>query len=160
MVATVNEAVMLAALGIVSACVAGLIWVIKRMFNDVVPALKHLTKATESNTEATKSADAYLQQRNGRDIERHAKDIEIQNTMVAEMKKIPDIIYSTQQQRKKESDAVLKATQAIPRTLKKIASDQAVAIIKAVSVKEQHVEHQEVQHIHVNKSSKAALETS
>jgi CHASE2 domain-containing sensor protein len=69
----VNDAGLLAALGIVSACVAGLIWVIKRMFNDILPALNHLTKATVQNTEATKSADTYLKQRNGRDIEKHAE---------------------------------------------------------------------------------------
>lgn len=43
------------------------------MFNDILPALNHLTKATVQNTEATKSADTYLKQRNGRDIEKHAE---------------------------------------------------------------------------------------
>ncbi len=123
-----NDAVMLAALGIVSACVAGLIWVIKRMFNDILPALKNLTKATELNTSATQSADTYLKARNGRDIEKHAE--------------------------------LLKATQAIPDTLKRIADDQASAIIKAVTVqeniKEQHVGMQNVEHLHMDKATESS----
>lgn len=114
-----NDAGLLAALGIVSTCVAGLIWVIKRMFNDILPALNGLKNATLQNTEATKSADTYLRERNGRDNEHHA--------------------------------AVLNAINQIPNTLKKIAKDQEIAIIKAVkverqSVKEQKVEHQTVKH--------------
>lgn len=108
----VNDAGLLAALGIVSACVAGLIWVIKRMFNDILPALDGLKAATISNTRATKTADQYLRDRNGRDVEKHAE--------------------------------LLKATQEIPKVMQEIADNQAQAIISAVDVKEQHVEHQHI----------------
>lgn len=109
-----NDAGLLAALGIVASCVAGLIWVIKRMFSDILPALNGLKKSTDQNTEATKSADTYLRDRNGRDAEHHK--------------------------------AALKAIQAIPKTLKKIAKDQEVAIIKAVKVDKQSVTEQRVEH--------------
>lgn len=112
-----NSPELLAALGIVSACVAGLIWVIKRMFNDILPALDGLKAATQSNTSATKSADEYLRERNGRDNEHHA--------------------------------ATLKAINAVPTTLQKIADDQAKAIIKAVTVEKQSVNEQTVAHQHV-----------
>lgn len=109
-----NEAPLIAALGIVSACVAGLIWVIKRMFSDIVPALDGLKRATDQNTSATKSADEYLRDRNGRDKEHHK--------------------------------ATLKSINAIPATLKKIAKDQEIAIIKAVKVERQSVTEQRVEH--------------
>lgn len=107
-----NDAGLLAALGIVSACVGGLIWVIKTMFSKIIPALEALTNATRQNTSATKAADRYLKQRNGRDIEKHAE--------------------------------LLEATQAIPTTMQRIADAQADAILKAVEIKEQHVEFQRV----------------
>lgn len=114
-------------------------------YGEVAKALNQLTKATNNNTTATKAADSYLKQRNGRDNERHAEDIKIQKTMVEEMKKIPDTIYSTQQQRHTESEAILTATQAIPKTLKTIADTQAKAIIDGVTLKSQHVEVQHVE---------------
>lgn len=85
-----NDAGLIAALGIVSACVAGLIWVIKRMFNDIVPAIDGLKKATEQNTSATKSADTYLKERNGRDNEHHTATLKAINTIPITMKKIAD----------------------------------------------------------------------
>jgi len=81
---------MLASLGIVASCVAGLIWVIKKMFNDVTPALQGLVKATESNTMATKSADTYLRERNGRDNEHHAKVVEAIDAIPEKMQAIAD----------------------------------------------------------------------
>lgn len=112
-----EEASLITALGIVSTCVVGLIWIIKRMFNDIIPAINGLKKATEQNTSATKSADEYLQQRNGRDNEHHA--------------------------------AVLKSINAIPKTMEEIANAQYLAIIKAVSIKEQSVTEQTVAHQHI-----------
>ncbi len=81
-------------------------------YAEIAKSLNKLTAATEKNTDATKSADAYLKQRNGRDIEKHTE--------------------------------LLKATQAIPRTLKRIAADQAVAIIRAVKVDHQYVENAQI----------------
>ncbi len=83
-------------------------------YKEVAVALNRLIISTDQNTMATTSADTYLKQRNGRDIEKHAE--------------------------------LLKATEAIPITLRKIATDQSKAIIKAVTIQDQHVEHQHVDH--------------
>lgn len=116
-----NDAGLLAALGIVSACVAGLIWVIKFMFSKLMPMIEKSNilaeqgiKVGEANTSATKAADSYLRERNGRDAEHHR--------------------------------ATLKAINAIPSTLKKIANAQEKAIIKAVKVERQSVTEQKVEH--------------
>lgn len=166
-----NSTVVLSALAIVGSSLTALIFIAKYLLVDqkkstdrntkaqeaVAKALQQLAKSTDKNTIATISADTYLKERNGRDNEQHGKNIKIQNTMVTEMKKIPEIIFSTQQQRHAESKAVLEATQAIPETLKQIAKEQAIAIIKAVSVKEQKVEHQEIAHMHIDQATKDKL---
>lgn len=108
----VNDAGLLAALGIVSACVAALVWVIRFMFGRLVPMIEELIKNTAANTSITESADKYLRDRNGRDSEHHK--------------------------------ATLSAINKIPTTMKKIADAQAKAIIKAVDIREQHVEHQHI----------------
>lgn len=59
----------IAVVGVLGTCVGGLIWVIKHLFNNIIPALSGITKSTDSNTRATKAADKYLRQRNGRDSE-------------------------------------------------------------------------------------------
>jgi len=66
-----ESTVLLAALAIVSACVALLGWVIKFLFTKILPVIENLVKVTELNTEATKSSDTYLRERNGRDIHFH-----------------------------------------------------------------------------------------
>lgn len=118
-----NEAVLLAALGIVSACVGALVWIIKFMFEKILPALENNNKLTASgieltkaNTLATKSADQYLRERNGRDNEHHT--------------------------------AVLESINAIPTTMQTIANAQSKAILEAVKnghhIKKQIVDKQEV----------------
>jgi len=79
--------VLLAALAIVSACVGALVWVIKHLFTQILPVLNNVVKVTELNTEATKAADAYLRERNGRDIHFHEN---VMKALVAIQKK-PDI---------------------------------------------------------------------
>jgi hypothetical protein len=124
-----TDGALLAALGIVSVCVGVLVWVIKFMFEKILPALENNNKLTaqtieltKANTKATKSADEYLRQRNGRDNEHHK--------------------------------AALEAINAIPKTLKKIAIDQEKAIIKAVKVDKQSVTEQKVEHMTVNHKDK------
>lgn len=129
-----SEAPLLAALTIVSACVAVLVWVIKFMFTKILPAMENNNKLTaqanvltKANTKATKSADEYLRERNGRDNEHHK--------------------------------ATLKAIEEIPNTLKKIAKDQEKAIIKAVQVDKQSINKQNVnetttEHLTVKKQDK------
>jgi len=62
---------LLAALAIVSACVALLGWVIKFLFTKILPVLENIVVVTQLNTEVTKSSDTYLRERNGRDIHFH-----------------------------------------------------------------------------------------
>jgi hypothetical protein len=115
----------------------------------VAKALDKLSSVTAKNTAATIQADTYLKQRNGRDNEQHGVNIKIQQDMVQQIQKIPDIIYSKEKQRSEESRAILAAAEAIPITLKKIADDQAEAIIKAVKTKDQYIAHQQVAEVHI-----------
>lgn len=64
-----ESTVLLAALAIVASCVGVLVWVIKHMFTKILPLLEKINKNTELNTQATKRADEYLRERNGRDAE-------------------------------------------------------------------------------------------
>lgn len=113
-----NDTGLLAALGIVSACVAGLIWVIKRMFNDILPILRQLTRATEKNTSATTAADRYLRQRNGRDTEFHAESL-------AAIKAIPQTMQSIADN---QAEAIVTAVR-----------------VKEQHIEHQHVEHETVE---------------
>lgn len=112
-----NEAVLLSALGIVATCVAGLIWVIKYLFSQIVPALNGLEKVTRLNTEATKSADTYLRERNGRDNEHHTAVLESINEIPKTMQKIANA----------QSSAIIEAVS-----------------VRRQSVAEQRVEHQTI----------------
>lgn len=103
---TSDSAVTIAVVGVLATCVGGLLWIIKFMFMKIVPSIDGLTKATAANTAATKSADKYLRERNGRDNEAHTE--------------------------------TLLAIQEVPKTMRKIASEQAL------DSKDQHIEHQEV----------------
>ena len=97
-----NDAALLAALAITATCVGSLVWIIKYMFNTFKPIMDELVKVTQANTEVTKNADTYLQQRNGRDIEFHTammtkiEDIPIQakkaaHILAAELKRVGDL---------------------------------------------------------------------
>ena len=104
-------------------------------YKQVAKALDRLSKNTGENSlqskltrAAIKASDSYLRERNGRDNEKHQMLINI-------------------------SEEQLKATQAIPATLKKIADDQSAAIITAVKVEQQHVEHQHIEHEVVKKGA-------
>lgn len=72
----------------------------------------NVAKALKGNTLATKNADSYLRERNGRDAKSHIETLE--------------------------------AIKTIPTTMQEIADAQAKAIVAAVEVKEQHVEHQHI----------------
>lgn len=85
-----GDAAFIAALGILATCVGGLLWVIKFVFTKLIPAIDHLTDATKRNTLATKSADEYLRQRNGRDNEMHGQVLGALKAIPGEMKKLAD----------------------------------------------------------------------
>ena len=78
--------VLLAALAIVSACVGSLVWVIKHLFTEILPVINNLVKVTELNTQATKSADIYLRERNGRDNHFHTEVMEALNAIKEQSK--------------------------------------------------------------------------
>ena len=78
--------VLLAALAIVSACVGSLVWVIKHLFTEILPVINNLVKVTERNTQATKSADIYLRERNGRDNHFHTEVMEALNAIKEQSK--------------------------------------------------------------------------
>lgn len=87
--------VIITALGIVASCVAGLIWVIKNLFEKILPTLDQLTKSTIANTDATKSADSYLKVRNGRDSEMHKELIKSINAIPEQIIKTATVTAKT-----------------------------------------------------------------
>lgn len=122
-----TNAGLLAALGIVSVSVGALVWIIKYLFTEIKPALVSLVEVTTTNTAATKSADIYLRERNGRDNEFHSE------VMVA----LQDIPVQANVQAK-----------TVARELKRVG-DMTAAKLKVVgsqAIKEQHVEHQHIDH--------------
>jgi hypothetical protein len=89
------DAVTLAALGILSTCVLGLIWIIKFMFTRLLPVIEagstataKLTEVTKKNTLQIKAADEYLRHRNGRDNEMHTE-------LIKAVREIPAQIITT-----------------------------------------------------------------
>lgn len=125
-----SETSNLAVIAILATTVGALVWVIKYLFTKVVPALdglkqsteanttmlKSVSDATEKNTQATTSADDYLRQRNGRDIEFH-------EAVVKRLDAVPD-----------------KMEEIANRTADELRK------IKMQDVKEQTVQHQTVKH--------------
>jgi len=94
-----ESTVHLAALAIVSACVTGMIWIVKFMFEKLLvrmdrgnelmdnnnKLLIELQLSTQKNTKATESADQYLRDRNGRDAKIHEKQMETAHTLHKEL---------------------------------------------------------------------------
>lgn len=92
-----ESAVTLAIVGILGTCVAGLIWVIKTMFSSIIPvvengnnAIEKLVEMTKINTDATKTADKYLRDRNGRDAEMHLELLKATKQIPTTMQEIAD----------------------------------------------------------------------
>ena len=83
-----NDTVSLAIVGILATCVGGLLWVIKFIFGKMLPIIEDLVKVTAANTKATKSADEYLRQRNGRDNEHHAEVMKVIGAIPTKMQQI------------------------------------------------------------------------
>lgn len=87
------------------------------MFNDIVPALEGLKTATDQNTSATRSADVYLRERNGRDNEHHKSVLTAIDAIPTTLEKIA----------KEQEKSIIQAVK-----------------VERQSVKEQKVEHQTV----------------
>jgi len=92
-----SNMVSVAVVGVLATCVGGLLWIIKFMFGKLVPTMEQQTKvtnkliaATANNTRATKSADEYLRERNGRDKESHAETLKAIQAIPTTMQQIAD----------------------------------------------------------------------
>ena len=117
----------IAVVGVLATCVGALVWVIKFLFQKLLPAFDQqnkvtskLVNATSANTKATKAADAYLRERNGRD-----NDFQKYN---------------------------IKAIEAIPAKMQEIADKQAKALIHSQNIHDQYVESQKVDMQQVGKT--------
>lgn len=127
----IDTAVIIAIIGVLSATVGALIWIIKYLFSEFKPLLDSLVKVTEQNTLATKTADTYLRERNGRDNEFHAEV----------MKSLKDIPIRAEKQANR-----------VAKELKRVG-DTTAAHLKRIGAQE--IAEQTVQHQTVNKSVKA-----
>ncbi len=125
----VDSVVIVAIVGVLSATVGALIWIIKYLFSEFKPALDGLIRATDQNTLATKSADEYLRERNGRDNEFHGE-------VMASLKDIPV-------QAKSQAAIVAQELKAVGLlTAEKLQMANEAPITQTVT--EQVVEHQVV----------------
>ncbi len=124
-----DTTVIIAIVGILSATVGALIWIIKYLFSEFKPALDGLIKSTDQNTLATKSADEYLRERNGRDNEFHKE-------VMASLQDIPI-------QARAQADIVAQELKAVGTlTAEKLQMANEAPITQTVA--EQVVEHQVV----------------
>jgi len=125
-----NEAATLAIIGILGATTAALVWIIKYLFASFMPVMDNLVRATEENTKATKSADEYLRDRNGRDKTFHEE-------IMLSLKEIPA-------QARTQAEEVAKELHRVgDLTAERLV--QAAGQTKHQTVIEQTVEHQIVE---------------
>lgn len=76
-----NNSVTLAVVAILATCVAGLLWIIKFMFNRLLPLIEKSTKASVAAQKSSNENTKYLKDRNGRDAEIHERLIKEIQTM-------------------------------------------------------------------------------
>ncbi len=132
---SIDAYAVVAIVGVLATCVGALIWIIKYIFQHLTPAIDNLKNATSANTKATRSADKYLKERNGRDGEIHKElfnKIDIQNEALV---KLPGLIEAI-------------ATKAAAHNLKAYAEIKAEADAKLIetlaNIPIQHVEQQNI----------------
>lgn len=104
-------------IGVLFVTVGALIWVIKFLFTQILPALNALTKAIASNTKVTKSSDKYLRERNGRDSKMHVE-------LIKAVHEIPQQIVDT-------ADITAKALREAPLTQKVDKQEVKTQVVKA-----------------------------
>lgn len=78
---TDSSSVTLAVVAILATCVAGLLWIIKFMFNKLLPMIEKSNEASKAAQKASNENTKYLKERNGRDAEIHQKLIKEIQTM-------------------------------------------------------------------------------
>lgn len=62
-----SEQAVLAIIGLLATTVSALIWVIKHMFDKLLPVIESLKESVDNNTEQTRENREYLEERNGKD---------------------------------------------------------------------------------------------
>lgn len=62
-----SEQAVLAIIGLLATTVGALIWVIKYMFDKLLPVIESLKESVDNNAQQTKENREYLEKRNGRD---------------------------------------------------------------------------------------------
>lgn len=62
-----NEQAILAIISILATTVGALIWVIKHMFDKLLPVIESLRASVDENAAQTKANKEYLMERNGKD---------------------------------------------------------------------------------------------
>lgn len=82
-----NDAVMLAALGIVATVCGALIWIIKYLFEKITPVLNTLVDVTKANTEAIRLAEL----KNVNDVEFHKEIMKELRANSIEIKRVGDL---------------------------------------------------------------------
>lgn len=92
-----SDGALLAALAIVSSCVAGLIWIIRYMFTKFLPVIVAMktsldlnTVATQKNTELVVKVDQHITEVNGSHKEIAQKTIESMSGLEASVHDIPE----------------------------------------------------------------------
>lgn len=97
-------AVALASIALLGTCIAFLIWLIKLMLGDGKEILQNLASNIQNNTKATKAADKYLKDRNGRDSEFHKETLIALQAIPKKMQDIADT----------QAEAIVKALKKQP----------------------------------------------
>lgn len=85
-----NNAITLAVVAILATTVGGLLWIIKFLFNKLIPIIENVTEVTTANTNVTKAADKYLRNRNSVDIKQHAELVKSMEQIPKTMQAIAD----------------------------------------------------------------------
>lgn len=82
-----SEPAIIAIIGILATAVGALIWVIKYMFDKILPILESLKDSVNKNTEQTKSNEEYLRLRNGSDGRRWEENTAALNSLTSIIKR-------------------------------------------------------------------------
>lgn len=80
--------ILLAALGIVASCVGGLIWVIKYLFEQIMPVQREIKTSIDKNTKLTETTVNYLRQRSTKDASLWKKSSDSMKEMADQVKEI------------------------------------------------------------------------
>jgi hypothetical protein len=83
-----SDQVVLAIVAILATTVGALIWVIKYMFDKILPILESLKVAVDLNTVQTKANEEYLQKRNGSDGRRWEENTQAITSLTASIKSL------------------------------------------------------------------------